>query len=229
MSSFLPPFFSALLPRLLALDRDRTATAAPRFALPLFFLVLDRHGDRRCHDRIDPAARDNRHAGREFHGGDVHRMTDLQRGEVHLDESRQVLRQAGNVQIRRHVADDRARKLHGGRLLAVHEVQRNLHVDLAILVDALEIHVQDLVAERVHLHVAQQHFGGLAVELHRQDRRMKRFVAQRVEERVVVELDRRGLGNAPVDDTRRLARAAHAAGRAATFGVAGKCGEFDVH
>ena len=88
---------------------------------------------------------------------------------------------------------DRAVELHRRRDLAVHEVQRHLHVDLAVLVDALEVDVQDLVAERMHLHVAQQHLGGRAVELHVEDRRVERFVAQRVEERVVVELDRRGL------------------------------------
>ena len=82
------------------------------------------------------------------------------------------------------------RDLHRRRDLAVDEVQRHLHVDLAVLVDALEVDVQDLVLERMHLHVAQQHLRRRAVELHRQDRRVERLVAQRVEQRVVVELDR---------------------------------------
>ena len=98
-----------------------------------------------------------------------------------------------------------------GETLAVDEVQRHLHVDLAVLVDALEVDVQDLVLERVHLHVAQQHLRRGAVELHGQDRRVERLVAQRVEQRVVVELDRLRRGGAAVDDAGRLAGAAHAA------------------
>ena len=77
-----------------------------------------------------------------------------------------------------------------GEVLAVGEVQRHLHVDLAVLVDALEIDVQDLVPERMHLHVAQQHLRHGAVEAHAEDRRVERLVAQRMEQGVVVELDR---------------------------------------
>ena len=49
--------------------------------------------------------------------------------------------------------------LTAGETSLVDEVQRHLHVDLAVLVDALEVDVQDLVLERVHLDVAQQHLG----------------------------------------------------------------------
>ena len=127
------------------------------------------------------------------------------------------------------VADDRAGHLDRRRHFAVDEVQRHAHLDLAVLVDALEIDVQDLVLERMHLHVAQQHLRRGAVELHREDRRVERFVAQRVEQRVVVELDRLRRGRAAVDDAGRPARAAQAAARAATFGGAGKGGEFECH
>ena len=54
-----------------------------------------------------------------------------------------------------------------GEFSPLREVQRHFHVDLAVLVDALEVDVQDFVAERVHLHVAQQHALRRAVELHR--------------------------------------------------------------
>ena len=102
-------------------------------------------------------------------------------------------------------------------------------MDLAVLVDALEVDVEDLVAKRVHLDIAQQHLGRAAVELHRQDRRVKGLVAKRVEERVVVELDRLGLAGAAIDDARRLAGAAHAAARSAALRRARKCGEFELH
>ena len=159
---------------------------------------------------------------------DVHRVPDVERRQVDGDELRQILRQAGDVELGEHVAHDRAGHLHRRRVLAVREVERHLHVDLALLVDALEVDVQDLVPERVHLHVAQQHLRHGAVELHAEDRRVERLVAQRVEERVVVELDRLRRARAAVDDARRLAGAAHAAAGAPAFGGAGKCGEFDI-
>jgi len=56
---------------------------------------------------------------------------------------------------------------------------------------------------------------------------MERLVAQRVHERVVVELDRLRGGAAAVDDAGRLAGAAHAARVGASFGGAGKRGELD--
>ena len=52
----------------------------------------------------------------------------------------------GDLDLGRDVADDRAGQLDRRRDLAVDEVQRHLHVDLAVLVDALEVDVQDLVA-----------------------------------------------------------------------------------
>ena len=104
-------------------------------------------------------------------------MTDVEREQVDLDELRKVLRQARDVELVQHMGHDRARKLDRRRQFAVDEVQWHLHVDLAVFVDALEVDVQDLVAERMHLHVAQQYFRRAAVELHRQDRRVKGFIA----------------------------------------------------
>jgi hypothetical protein len=138
-------------------------------------------------------------------------MTDVERREVDGDELRQVLRQARDVELSQHVAHDRTGRLHRRRVFAVDEVQRHLHVDLAVLVDALEIDVQDLVLERMHLDVTQEHLRRLAIEAHGEDRRVERLVAQRMEERVVIELDRLGGVGAAVDDAGRLACAAHAA------------------
>ena len=113
--------------------------------------------DRRRDDRIELAARHDRHARRQLERRHVERVADVELRQVDLDELRQVLRQARDVELGHHVADDRAVDLHRRRDLGVDEVQRHLHVDLAVLVDALEVDVQDLVAERMHLHVAQQH------------------------------------------------------------------------
>ena len=77
--------------------------------------------------------------------------------QVDLDEFRQVVRQALDLELVHHVRDDAAAGLHAGRDLRVHEVQRHVHVDLLVRVDALEVDVQDLLLPRMHLEVAQEH------------------------------------------------------------------------
>jgi hypothetical protein len=84
-------------------------------------------------------------------------------------------------------------------------------------------------AVRVHLHVAQEHLLRLAVELHRQDRRVERLVLERVHQRVVVELDLGRLAGPAVDDPGGLAAAAQAARGASPFASrAREGGEFDL-
>ena len=208
---------------------QRVRTCGRRFAFDGGFLGLGdglRH-DGRGDDGITGAPRDDRHAGRQLHTGHVQRMGGVELGQVDLDEFGKILRQARDVDLRHHVADDRAFALDGRRLRLVDEVQRHLHVDLARRIDPLEVDMQHLVAERMHLHVAQQDLGARSVDLHRQDRRMEHFVAQRMDQCVVVELDRLRRRGSAIDDSRRLAGAAHPARRAATFGCTGKCGEFD--
>ena len=108
-------------------------------------------------------------------------------------------------------------------------MQRNLDVDLAIFVDSLKVDVQHFVAKRMHLHVPQEHAMRALAELHRQNRGVKRFLLERVNERVVVELDGLRSRASAVHDARRPTRAAQAAARASAFGCAGKCSEFMLH
>ena len=89
-----------------------------------------------------------------------------------------------------------------GAIFGVHEVQRHLHVDLAVLVDALEIHVQHLLPPRVHLVVAQQHLHLLAVHRQVEDRGVERLQLEMAQQRVVVELDVLRVLADPVDDAR---------------------------
>ena len=70
--------------------------------------------------------------------------------QVDLDELRQVVRQAGDVELVQHVADHAALLLHARAILGVDEVQRHLHVDLLVLRHALEVDVQHLLLERMH-------------------------------------------------------------------------------
>ena len=208
--------------------RSRAFCARHGFRFDHFLDHGLRH-DRRGHDGIELAAHDERDARRQLQRRYVDRVADVERSEIDLDEFGQVLRQARDVELVQHVRDDRAGELDRRRRLGIGEMQRDFHVDLAVLVDALEVDVKDLVAKRVHLDIAQQHLGRAAVELHRQDRRVEGLVAKRVEERVVVELDWLGLAGAAVDDARRLAGAAHAAARSAALRHARKCREFELH
>ena len=237
-SFFSPPFSSGFAsatgaapgaPGATAAARDRPFRGRGGFGGGDFFLDVRLRHDGGRNDRIDLAAHDDRHAGGQLQRRHVDRVADVERRQVDLDEFRQVLRQARDVELVRHVAHDGARFLDRWRDLAVDEVKRHFHVDPAILVDALEVDVQDLVLERVHLHVAQEHLRRAVAELHRQDRRVERLVAQRVKERVVVEFDRLRRAGASVHDARRLAGAAHPAARAATFLRARVCGEFELH
>jgi hypothetical protein len=149
--------------------------------------------------------------------------------QVEHDERGHILRQARHVELGQHVTDDRVDRLVRRRILGVGEVQRHLHAYLAIFVDAQEVDVQDLVPERVHLHVAKQNALHRAVEFHGEDRRMKDFVLQGMDERVVVDLDRLRLRGATIDDAWRAAASAQPSACAAPFGAARKRREFVLH
>jgi len=157
-------------------------------------------------------------------------MCGIEARQVDDDELGQILRQARDVDFGHHVAHDRALRRHRRRLLGVHEVQRHLHVDLAVLVDSLKVDVEHLMAERMHLHVAQQHALCSLAQFHRQYRRVERFLVERVDQGIVVKLDRlrRSLG-AAIDDAGRATGPAQPAACTSSFGGAGKSGEFELH
>jgi hypothetical protein len=69
----------------------------------------------------------------------------------------------------------------------------------------------------VHLNVAQEHLLRLVAELHRQDRGVEPLALERVQQRVVVELDLGRLAGPAVDDPGGLAAAAQAARSSAPF------------
>jgi hypothetical protein len=147
----------------------------------------------------------------------VHRHALLQAGQVDLDELGQVGRQAGNIELGHHVVDHAGLELDRQRFLGVDIVQRHLHVQLGPGVHALEVDVQHLLLVRVHLHVAQQDPGLLAVQFHVQDGGVERFLLQGVPQRVVIELDQQRLAFASIDDAGRLARIAQTAARTRTL------------
>ena len=132
--------------------------------------------------------------------------------EVDGDELGQLRGQALDLQFGLHVVDQALVGLHRDRVFLVDEVQRHLLVQPRGLVDALEVDVQDDLLPRVHLVVAQQHLLHVARQFHVEDRRMEGFLLQRVEQRVVVQLDH-GRRAGPVDDAGHLGGGAQAAAR----------------
>ena len=75
--------------------------------------------------------------------------------QVHLDEFRQVLGQAGDFDVIHDVRDGRAAKFHRLRLVRIDKVERYLDADFAVRVDTLKVDMLDLLLERMHLVVAQ--------------------------------------------------------------------------
>ncbi|MNN56314.1 hypothetical protein D3C81_1712360 [compost metagenome] len=159
--------------------------------------------------------------------GQVDRSASQDVGQVDFDELGQSLRQAGDFQFGRHVADDGARQLHGRRDFSVHEVQRHLGTQGLVGVDALEVHVQDLRLVGVPLNRTQQNLLFLgAFELHLQDRRVEFFLAQGVVDLVVVEFDVQGGSRTTIDNGGNAARAAQAAARTRTLDATRSGDEF---
>src|SRR5712664_96276 len=117
------------------------------------FLVLRdelRNDDRRHHGilvlvqrRLDPLRK-----GQVPH---MDRMAHREAAQVDLDEFRQIVGQADDVELVQDVVHHAALLLDAGRILGVDEVQRHLHVDLLVLGDALEVDVLHLHLERVHV------------------------------------------------------------------------------
>ncbi len=93
-------------------------------------------------------------------------MAELEFVEIDFNKLRQIVGQATDIDFVHHVVDHTATQLHAGTDLGIDEVQWNLHVDLPVLIHALEIDVQHELLERVHLHVAQQHLLLVAFERH---------------------------------------------------------------
>jgi len=95
-------------------------------------------------------------------------------------------------------------------------VQRHLHVQFGVGIHALEVDVQNLLLERVNLHVAQQHVAFGSAHFHGQNAGMKGFFFQRVPQCVVVHLDQLGFSGTTIKDARCATGDAQTAARTRT-------------
>src|SRR4051794_22764700 len=108
-------------------------------------------------------------------------------------------------------------------------MQRHLHVNLLVLIDALEVDVQHQRPERMHLHIAQQHLLFRALVRHIEYRRMKRFELQVPVQRMMIHFDRLRRFIRAIDDARHLARAAQTAARTRALRCTRKRRKFNFH
>src|SRR5690606_24832975 len=138
--------------------------------------------------------------------------------QVDFDGLRQVGGQAGHFQFGQDVADKLASKLDGGGNVTVDEVQGHFRRDGLLGIDALEVNVKNLRLVRVPLHSTQQYLLGLAAfNLHVENGSVEGFLAQRVVDFVVIELDVQWLVFAAVHNGGNTASVAKAAARTRTL------------
>ena len=90
--------------------------------------------------------------------------------------------------------------LHAGSDVFADEVQRNVHPDLLVLDDALEVHVHDLVLRRMALQILQDRGLALLTDLDIQDARIERLVLELLQDLVVVKYQCAGRTPGAVDN-----------------------------
>jgi hypothetical protein len=174
---------------------------------------MDRHDG-----RVALGKRRDRDASRQRQVGQVLRLVDVHARQVQLDELGQVLRQAGDLDVRDAVRHHATFRLHARRRGLALEVDRDVDADLLVLRHALHVDVHDGVARRVHLQVLDD--GGLLLVADHEvdDRGVELLVVDQRHQLLVIEGDCTGLDVAPVQDCRHAARMTQAAAR--TFALA---------
>jgi len=140
-------------------------------------------------------------------------MSELQILEVDLDVLGQVAGQTPDFDVVHHVLHYAAAYLHTRTDVGIDEMQGHLHMDLPVLVDALEIGVQRNRLPRMHLELAQQHLFLGAVDCHIEDRGVKSLELEVPQQRVLVEFYRLHRLVRPVDDAGDLPAETQAARR----------------
>ena len=131
-----------------------------RSRLQLFRVAGRRHDGHQRH----VLARQRLHAGRQLDVGQMQRVADFQRADVGLDELRNVLDRALELD---RVGDDvdGAAALHAGRTFRLHDVQGNADADGGAFAEPHEVHVDREILDRIEMEVARNHAVLLAVQI----------------------------------------------------------------
>ena len=144
-----------------------------------------------------------------------------------VNELRQILRKAPNLEERHEVADEALADLDSRAVFRTHEVQRDAHQHRGIRIHALEIDVQDLALVRMQLEGTQHDEFLFSVDRQGQHGRVEGFLLEGVENRIMVENNRRGRLIVAIDDPGKLVGTAQTAARTRTLRLA--CGCSEIH
>ena len=155
--------------------------------------------------------------------------TDFELAHIHLNELGQVAGQTLHIKFGEEVVWLAATGFHTRTRVSIHEVQRHLDVNHLALDDALEVDVQHLLLVGVPLRIAQQDRLLGAIDIQRQHGGVKRFLAQRVIQRVVVQFDLHRAGFTTVNDTGDFTGVTQTAARTRTLQITLGSNNFDFH
>ena len=159
----------------------------------------------------------------------MNRFINSKAGKIDCDEFRQLIRQAGNQKLCESVVNVSLINCNSRRFFFTDEMQRHIHADLFIGGNTLEIDVQNLWFVRMHLERTKQDTFGLAIKNHFKNGSMEFFLAESVENFVVIKFDRGSSNLTTVDDARKLFRTAKAAARTRTLRFTCDSSEFHLN
>ena len=151
----------------------------------------------------------------------MNRFINSKAGKIDCDEFRQLIRQAGNQKLCESVVNVSLINCNSRRFFFTDEMQRHIHADLFIGGNTLEIDVQNLWFVRMHLERTKQDTFGLAIKNHFKNGSMEFFLAESVENFVVIKFDR--------GSSRKLFRTAKAAARTRTLRFTCDSSEFHLN
>ena len=159
----------------------------------------------------------------------MNRFINCKTGEVDCDEFGQLVGQAGNQKLCESVVNVGLINCNSRGFFFTDEMQRYIHADLFISGNTLEVDMQNLRFVRMHLERTKQDTFGLTIEDHLKDGGMEFFLAESVENFVVIKFDRGSSNLTTVDDARKLFRTAKAAARTRTLRFTCDSSEFHLN
>jgi len=155
----------------------------------------------------------DRDAGWHRHVGEELGLVQVHAREVQLQEFRQVLGQAGDLDIGAHVRYHAALGLDARGDAFALEVDRQPDADLLALHDTLQVDVHHDILGRMHLHILDDRFLRGVADLQTHDRGIEALIADHGEQVLLIEYQGLGVLVGAVQDGGDLARVTQAAAR----------------
>ena len=163
----------------------------------------------------------NEHALRQWNVGQEQRVVQIHAGQIDFQKLRQILRQAGHFDIRAHVRNDAALRFDPGRCRLALEMNGQAQSDLLVLDHALQIDVHHRMSRRMHLHVFDNGFLGLAANINAHDRGVEFFALDHRQQILLIQNNGLRTQRTAIKNGRNLARVTQAAARTFALHLAG--------